>query len=66
MEEDAEQSLMFGNSEELEHPDSLLLRVSETTERTVTMETTERTGLLLWKQQYQVILLSAAEESVGG
>lgn len=41
MEEDAEQSLMFGNSEELEHPDGRLLRVSETT---------ERTDWLLWKQ----------------
>lgn len=42
MEEDAERSTMFGNSEESQHPDGLPPRVSETTDRTVTMETTER------------------------
>lgn len=49
MMEDAELSLMFGNSEELEHLhlDSCLLRVSETTERMVSMGTTESTDLLL-------------------
>lgn len=50
-EEDAEWSLMFGNSDKLERPAGRLLRVSETT---------EKTDLLLWQQQ---ALCSAAQES---
>lgn len=38
----------------------------ETPERMVTMETPENTGLLLWKQQHQVVLCCAADESVQG
>ncbi len=42
MPENDEQSLMLGNSVGLEHADSRLLRVSETTKRMVTMGIQEK------------------------
>lgn len=53
MEEDDKQSPKFENSEESKRPDGQLLRVSETTETTVTMETKDKMGLLLWKQSIE-------------
>lgn len=55
MDEDVEQSSKFGNSEESQHPESRPQRVSETTETTVTLETTllwrQQRGQLLWRHQ---------------
>lgn len=56
MEEDDKWSPKFENSEDSKRPEDGLLRVSETTtETTVTMETKDKTGLLLWKQRIRQV-----------